>query len=157
MCQTKRTKRVDRTMIKIICLGKIKEDYLNELINDYKDRINKYHKLEIIELKDENNLLSEKQNIEKHLGKDDYIIALDINGEQLNSVSLAKKIDETFISHSTITFIIGSSEGLHEDIKARANYRLSFSKMTFPHGLFRGILLEQIYRSFKILTIGMKN
>ena len=70
----------------------------------------------------------------------------------LDSVSLAKKLDETFITHSTITFIIGSSEGLHEDIKKRANYRLSFSKMTFPHGLFRGILLEQIYRSFKILN-----
>ena len=139
-------------MIKIICLGKIKEEYLNNLTNDYKERINKYHKIEIIELKDENNLYNEKINIEKHLGKDDYVIALDIDGKEIDSISLAKKIDETFISHSTITFIIGSSEGLHEDIKNRANYRLSFSKMTFPHGLFRGILLEQIYRSFKILN-----
>ncbi len=139
-------------MIKIICLGKIKEDYLNNLINDYKTRINKYHKLEIIELKDENNLLNEKINIEHHITPNDYVIALDIDGNMLDSVSLAKKLDETFITHSTITFIIGSSEGLHEDIKKRANYRLSFSKMTFPHGLFRGILLEQIYRSFKILN-----
>lgn len=139
-------------MIKIICLGKIKEDYLNKLIEDYTKRINKYHKLEIIELKDENNLYNEKLNIEKHLGKEDYIIALDINGTMLDSVTFAKKLDETFITHSTITFIIGSSEGLHEDLKNRANYRLSFSQMTFPHGLFRGILLEQIYRSFKILN-----
>ncbi len=139
-------------MIKIICLGKIKENYLNDLINDYLKRINKYHKIEIIELKDENNLVNEKINIEKHLGKDDYIIALDIDGNQITSEELAKKIDETFITNSTITFIIGSSEGLHEDIKRKANYRLSFSKMTFPHGLFRGILLEQIYRSFKILN-----
>lgn len=139
-------------MIKIICLGKIKEDYLNNLINDYKTRINKYHKLEIIELKDENNLLNEKINIEYHITPNDYVIALDIDGNMLDSLSLAKKLDETFITHSTITFIIGSSEGLHEDIKKRANYRLSFSKMTFPHGLFRGILLEQIYRSFKILN-----
>ena len=139
-------------MIKIICLGKIKEDYLNNLINDYKTRINKYHKLEIIELKDEKNLLNEKINIEHHIALNDYVIALDIDGTMLDSVSLAKKLDETFITHSTITFIIGSSEGLHEDIKKRANYRLSFSKMTFPHGLFRGILLEQIYRSFKILN-----
>lgn len=139
-------------MIKIICLGKIKENYLNDLINDYLKRINKYHKIEIIELKDENNLVNEKINIEKHLGKDDYIIVLDIDGNQITSEELAKKIDETFITNSTITFIIGSSEGLHEDIKRKANYRLSFSKMTFPHGLFRGILLEQIYRSFKILN-----
>lgn len=139
-------------MIKIICLGKIKEDYLNKLIEDYKKRISRYHKIEIIELKDENDLLIEKNNIEKYISPQDYVIALDINGENIDSVSLAKKIDETFLNHGTITFIIGSSYGLHEDIKKRANYRLSFSKLTFPHGLFRGVLLEQIYRSFKILN-----
>lgn len=139
-------------MIKIICLGKIKEEYLNKLIEDYKKRISRYHKLEIIELKDENDLLIEKNNIEKYIGNQDYVIALDINGTELDSVSLAKKIDETFLSHGTITFIIGSSYGLHEDIKARANFRLSFSRLTFPHGLFRGVLLEQIYRAFKILN-----
>lgn len=139
-------------MIKIICLGKIKEDYLNKLIDDYKKRISRYHKLEIIELKDENDLAVEKTNIEKYIGSQDYVIALDIDGTNLDSVALAKKIDETFLSRGTITFIIGSSYGLHEDIKKRANFRLSFSKLTFPHGLFRGILLEQIYRSFKILN-----
>lgn len=139
-------------MIKIICLGKIKEDYLNKLIEDYKKRISRYHKIEIIELKDENDLLIEKNNIEKYISPQDYVIALDINGENIDSVSLSKKIDETFLNHGTITFIIGSSYGLHEDIKKRANYRLSFSKLTFPHGLFRGVLLEQIYRSFKILN-----
>lgn len=139
-------------MIKIICLGKIKEDYLNKLIEDYKKRISRYHKIEIIELKDENDLLIEKNNIEKYISPQDYVIALDINGENIDSISLAKKIDETFLNHGTITFIIGSSYGLHEDIKKRANYRLSFSKLTFPHGLFRGVLLEQIYRSFKILN-----
>lgn len=139
-------------MIKIICLGKIKEDYLNKLIEDYKKRISRYHKIEIIELKDENDLLIEKNNIEKYISPQDYVIALDIDGENIDSISLAKKIDETFLNHGTITFIIGSSYGLHEDIKKRANYRLSFSKLTFPHGLFRGVLLEQIYRSFKILN-----
>lgn len=139
-------------MIKIICLGKIKEDYLNKLIEDYQKRISRYHKIEIIELKDENDLTIEKNNIEKYISNQDYVIALDIDGNNLDSVSLAKKIDETFLHHSTITFIIGSSEGLHQDIKNRANYRLSFSKLTFPHGLFRGVLLEQIYRSFKILN-----
>lgn len=139
-------------MIKIICLGKIKEDYLNKLIEDYKKRISKYHKIEIIELNDTNDLEKEAVDISKHINSQDYVIALDIDGENLDSVSLAKKIDNTFLNHGTITFIIGSSNGLHHSIKNRANYRLSFSKLTFPHGLFRGILLEQIYRSFKILN-----
>jgi 23S rRNA (pseudouridine1915-N3)-methyltransferase len=139
-------------MIKIICLGKIKEDYLNKMIEDYTKRISKYHKLEIIELKDTNDLASEKVDILRHINSQDYVIALDIDGENIDSVALAKKIDSTFLTNGTIDFIIGSSYGLHEDIKKRANYRLSFSKMTFPHGLFRAILLEQLYRSFKILN-----
>lgn len=139
-------------MIKIICLGKIKESYLNELINDYKKRISKYHKLEIIELKDENDLLVEKNNIEKYIGNQDYIIALDIDGKELDSVSLSNKMNETFNHYGTITFIIGSSYGIHEELKNKAHFRLSFSKMTYPHGLFRGILLEQIYRAFKIMN-----
>ena len=133
-------------------MGKIKEDYLNKLIEDYKKRISRYHKIEIIELNDSNDLQKESVDILKHINNQDYVIALDIDGENLDSVSLAKKIDSTFLNYGTITFIIGSSFGLHEDIKRRANYRLSFSKLTFPHGLFRGILLEQIYRSFKILN-----
>ncbi len=139
-------------MIKLICMGKIKEDYLNKLIDDYKKRISRYHKIEIIELNDSNDLQKESVDIFKHINNQDYVIALDINGENLDSVSLAKKIDSTFLNYGTITFIIGSSFGLHDDVKRRANYRLSFSKLTFPHGLFRGILLEQIYRSFKILN-----
>ena len=133
-------------------MGKIKEDYLNKLIDDYKKRISRYHKIEIIELNDSNDLQKESVDILKHINNQDYVIALDINGENLDSVSLAKKIDSTFLNYGTITFIIGSSFGLHEDVKRRANYKLSFSKLTFPHGLFRGILLEQIYRSFKILN-----
>ena len=133
-------------------MGKIKEDYLNKLIDDYKKRISRYHKIEIIELNDSNDLQKESVDILKHINNQDYVIALDIEGENLDSVSLAKKIDSTFLNYGTITFIIGSSFGLHEDVKRRANYKLSFSKLTFPHGLFRGILLEQIYRSFKILN-----
>lgn len=139
-------------MIKLICMGKIKEEYLNKMIEDYKKRISRYHKIEIIELNDSNDLQKESVDILKHINNQDYVVALDINGENIDSVSLAKKIDTTFLSHGTITFIIGSSYGLHQDIKDRANYKLSFSKLTFPHGLFRGILLEQIYRSFKILN-----
>jgi 23S rRNA (pseudouridine1915-N3)-methyltransferase len=133
-------------------MGKIKEDYLNKLIEDYKKRISRYHKIEVIELNDSNDLQKESVDILKHINNQEYVIALDINGENLDSVALAKKIDSTFLNYGTITFIIGSSFGLHEDVKRRANYKLSFSKLTFPHGLFRGILLEQIYRSFKILN-----
>ena len=139
-------------MIKIICHGKIKEKYIEDLIQDYKKRISKYHKIEIIELKDYDNLEQEKNIIEKHIGNQDYVIALDIDGKIYDSEQLAKLIDSTFNCHGTITFIIGSSYGLHQEIKDRANLRLSFSKLTFPHGLFRGILLEQIYRAFKILN-----
>lgn len=139
-------------MIKIICLGKIKEEYLKKLISDYQKRISRYHRIEIIELNDYNDLKKEANDILNHISNQEYVIALDIAGNTLSSIELAQKIDKTFLNHSTITFIIGSSYGLDESIKKRANYRLSFSKLTFPHGLFRGMLLEQIYRSFKILN-----
>ena len=137
-------------MIKIITVGKIKENYLKEAINDYQKRINKYHKLEIIEIEDDN-IINEKDRILKHINKKDYLIALDIQGIELTSIELSKKIDNIFINNSNITFIIGGSNGIHDSIKNIVNYKLSFSKMTFPHQLFRLILLEQIYRSFKIL------
>lgn len=139
-------------MIKIICLGKIKEEYLKKLISDYQKRISRYHRIEIIELNDSNDLKKEANDILNHISNQEYVIALDIAGNTLSSIELAQKIDKTFLNHSTITFIIGSSYGLDESIKKRADYRLSFSKLTFPHGLFRGMLLEQIYRSFKILN-----
>lgn len=137
-------------MIKIIALGKLKEGYLNEFVADYLKRINKYHKIELIELKDEENLSNEAKNINKYIGTNDYVISLVIEGETMNSTDFAKLIDKTFLNYSTITFIIGSSTGLDESIKNRSNLKLSFSRLTFPHGLFRGILLEQIYRAFKI-------
>ncbi len=137
-------------MIKIICLGKIKEKYLEDLINDYLKRIQKYHKINLIELKDVNNLEIEANNILKYIDSKDYIISLDINGQNMNSLEFASLINQTFNNYSNITFIIGSSEGLSQKIKDKSNLLLSFSKFTFPHGLFRGILLEQIYRSFKI-------
>ena len=139
-------------MIKILCVGKIKENYLREMIMDYEKRISKYHKIEIIEVKDEDNLEKEKEHLLSFISPRDYVITLEILGSVMSSEDLAKKIDELFLNYSTITFVIGSSLGLHEDIKKRANLALSFSKFTFPHGLFRGILLEQIYRSFKILN-----
>ena len=139
-------------MIKILCVGKIKENYLRELIADYVKRISKYHKIEIIEVKDEDHLEKERDHLLPFISPRDYVITLEILGKTMTSEELAKKINELFLTHSTITFVIGSSLGLHEDVKKRANLALSFSKFTFPHGLFRGVLLEQIYRSFKILN-----
>lgn len=137
-------------MIKVICIGKIKENYLKELINDYKDRINKYHKLEIIELKDNEDIKKETQELLKHINKLDYNIALCINGLTYNSIDFSKHIETLFNNNSNITFIIGGSNGLEDLVINMCNERISFSKLTFPHGLFRGILLEQIYRAFKI-------
>ncbi len=137
-------------MIKIVCVGKIKEDYLNMLINDYAKRINKYHKLEIIEVKDNDNLDIETNNLLKVIDNKDYKIALCIEGVNYDSISFSKHLDNLFNYHSNITFIIGGSNGLSSKIIELCQEKISFSKLTFPHGLFRGILLEQIYRSFKI-------
>ena len=139
-------------MIKILCIGKIKEQYLNDLINDYKNRINKYHKIEIIELKD-SNINEEKNELLKHINSKDYNICMDIDGVEYSSIELSKLINDTFSNgYGNITFIIGGSDGIDKSVKEMCNKRLSFSKLTFPHGLFRGILLEQIYRSFKIIN-----
>lgn len=137
-------------MIKIICVGKLKEKYLTDACNEYLKRISKYTKIEIIELKD-SNINDEKEAILKHLNKD-YIICLDIDGIMIDSPTLAYKIDNILINNPNITFIIGGSFGLHDDIKRLSSYRLSFSRLTFPHQLFRVMLLEQIYRGFKILN-----
>lgn len=139
-------------MIKIICVGKLKEKYLNDLVNDYTKRINKYHKIEIIELKD-NGIYEEEKEIIKHINKKDYIITLCINGKSLTTLEFKDKIDKLLTSgYSNITFIIGGSDGLTDKVINMSNESISFSSLTFPHGLFRGILLEQIYRAFKILN-----
>ena len=144
-------------MIKIITVGKIKEKYFKDAIDEYLKRLSKYTKIDLIEVPDEDydikkTLLKEKDSITKHISDKHYIITLEIEGKELNSVELSNKINDTMINNSDITFIIGGSYGLHEDIKKISNYALSFSKMTFPHQLFRIMLLEQIYRSFKILN-----
>ena len=136
-------------MIKILCVGKIKETYLTDLINDYQKRINKYHKLEIIEIKDEG-IEKEEQILLKNIKPTDYVISLCLEGNSLSSLEFAKYLDKTLQINSNIIFVIGGSDGLGPLVKERSNYKLSFSQMTFTHGLFRGILLEQIYRAFKI-------
>ncbi len=139
-------------MIKIICIGKIKEKYLTSMINDYCLRIKKYHKIETVELPEERTLENEAENILKCINDKSYLILLDIEGIKLSSEDFSKLIDRTFISKSEIVFVIGSSLGLHKCLRDRANSIVSFSNMTFPHGLFRAILLEQIYRAFKIMN-----
>ena len=139
-------------MIKIICVGKIKENYLTELINDYKNRISKYHKIEIVELKD-NDINTESDSILNNVSSKDYNILLDIKGEKLDSISLSNIISSTFTNgYGNIAFIIGGSNGVNDKVKSIVNKKISFSDLTFPHGLFRGVLLEQIYSSFKIIN-----
>lgn len=143
-------------MIKIICVGKLKEQYLKDAVLEYSKRLSKYTKLEIIEINDVNVgdvssiLKKESEGILKYIDSKDYVITLEIEGKKLTSQELAQKIDDIFIHHSNITFVIGGSYGLIEEIKNRSNMSLSFSDLTFPHQLFRVMLLEQIYRAFKI-------
>ena len=138
-------------MIKIICVGKVKEKYLREAIADYQKRISRYHKIDIIEVED-SNMKEEAERINHYIKSNDYVITLEIDGNMITSLSFAEKINKTFIINSNITFVIGGSDGLDNSIKQRSNYSLSFSKLTFPHQLFRVILLEQIYRCLKILN-----
>ncbi len=136
-------------MIKILCVGKIKKEYLNYLIDDYLKRIQKYHKIEIQILKD-SDIDTESKDLIAKINKKDFNILLDIKGEEMDSKSFSELISDVFNFNSNITFIIGGSNGVAEKVKNVVNKKISFSKMTFPHGLFRGILLEQIYRAFKI-------
>lgn len=140
--------------MKVISVGKIKEKFFVEAINEYSKRISKYTKLEIIEIPDEaNESIAMKKEGEKILSKikdNDYVVTLEIEGNSLTSLEFAKKIDNNFNSNKNLTFVIGGSYGLDEAVKSRSNYKLSFSNLTFPHQLFRVILLEQIYRAYKI-------
>lgn len=143
-------------MIKIITVGQIKEKYLQDAISEYKKRLSKYTNIEVIEVKDEGlveevkAIKLEADKIKKHINDRDYIVTLEIEGKQMTSVEFANKIDNILIENSNIDFIIGGSYGLSDDIKNMSRLHLSFSKMTFPHQLFRVLLLEQIYRAYKI-------
>lgn len=144
--------------IDLIVVGKLKEKSMRSMCDEYTKRLSSYCKLNIIELKDESNSLDSKsvlkkeaEQINKVLDENSYIIVMDIDGNHITSEQFSKKINEiTTYENSKITFIIGGSLGISESIKAKAKYKLSFSKLTFPHQLFRVMLLEQIYRQFKI-------
>ena len=144
-------------MIKIICVGKIKEAYFREAIAEYQKRLTKYTKLEIVELMDVNHkeiaviLEKEKEKILSKIAPKDFVIILAIEGKSIDSVALANKIEVLQNASSDITFVIGGSYGLHDEVKKRGDYLLSFSKLTFPHQIFRILLLEQIYRSYRIM------
>lgn len=151
--------------ITLITVGKIKEKYLKDAIAEYSKRLSRYCKLEIIEVTDEKTpdhasesvedaiRSKEAERIQKYIKEDAHVITLEIGGKQLASEELAEKIDKLGIQGvSHIIFIIGGSIGLGREVLSRSDYALSFSKMTFPHQLMRVILLEQIYRSYRIIN-----
>lgn len=150
--------------IKIIAVGKIKEKYIQDGIKEYSKRLSRYCSLEIIEIDDEKapeNLSDKEMEIVKQkegerilskVPQNSYVIALVIEGKQLSSEDLAKKMQDLMIDgQSDVCFIIGGSLGLSDEVMARSNFKLSFSKMTFPHQMMRMILLEQVYRGWRII------
>jgi len=151
--------------ITLITVGKIKEKYLKDAIAEYTKRLSKYCKLEIIEVSDEKTPDNASETVEeqirskegerilKHIKDDAYVITLEIKGKQLTSEELADKIETLGIQGTShIIFVIGGSIGLGQEVLKRSDYGLSFSKMTFPHQLMRVILLEQVYRSYRIIS-----
>ena len=145
-------------MIKILCVGKVKDKHLQALIDDYVKKITRYHRIEIVEVRDEKITDDEKailnreaERVLEKIDPDEYVILMDLNGKTIDSVSFAKKIASIFVHRPTLCFVIGGSLGLGEALLKRADERIRMSDMTFLHQMCRLILLEQIYRSFKIL------
>lgn len=148
-------------MISIVAVGKIKEKSLSQLIEEYKKRIGAYSKIEIIEVSDEpsDRLSDEKvkeiegQRIIKQLKKDSYVILLSLKGKQMDSIKFSREIEKINTYNSShITFVIGGSVGVSEQVEQRADLLLKLSEMTFPHNIARLLILEQIYRAYKILN-----
>ena len=151
--------------ITILCVGKVKEKFYQDAIKEFQKRMSRYCKLDIVEVADEKTqeqssdleiqIIKDKEGerLLKHIKEDAYIICLAIDGKQLDSVELSEKMNQLFVTgNSHICFVIGGSLGISDNVLKRANYKLSFSKMTFPHQLMRVILLEQIYRGFRIMN-----
>ena len=148
--------------IDVVCVGKLKEQYLKDAILEYSKRLTKYCNFNIIELPDEKlpnklndslilNIKEKESNcIYEHIKKDSYIIALDLKGKQFSSEEFSNKIENISLINSNLTFIIGGSLGMSENLLNKCNELICFSKMTFPHQLIRIFLLEQIFRAFKI-------
>lgn len=150
--------------ITIITVGKLKEKYWKQAVDEYVKRLGAYTKIELIEVADEKDMdnmsekdieIAKKKEAERILAKvkdDSYVYTLEILGKQLDSVQLSQDIEQKMnTGKSHLTFIIGGSNGLHQSVLTRSNFALSFSKMTFPHQMMKVILLEQVYRSFRIM------
>jgi len=149
--------------INIVCVGKIKENYLKDAIGEYSKRLSRFCNLNIVELQDEKlpeklneSVINEIKNKEctkmiQAIKKDSYIICLDLKGKEFSSEDFSKKIENIALNfNSSITFVIGGTLGLNEEILSLASEKVCFSKMTFPHQLIRVFLLEQLFRAFKI-------
>ncbi|AIY83983.1 rRNA large subunit m3Psi methyltransferase RlmH [Clostridium baratii str. Sullivan] len=150
--------------ITLVTVGKLKEKYLKQAIDEYSKRLSRYCKLDIIELPDEktpdNASEKEEAQIKEKEGKailskikdNSYVVAMDLKGKQLTSEELSSLVERCGVKgNSNIVFVIGGSLGLSDEVIKRADYKLCFSKMTFPHQLFRVMLLEQVYRAFRIM------
>ncbi|MCR5796820.1 MAG: 23S rRNA (pseudouridine(1915)-N(3))-methyltransferase RlmH [Eubacterium sp.] len=149
----------------ILCVGKIKEKFFVDAIKEYTKRLSRYTKLEIVEVNDEKTKENasdrdieivqdmEGQRLLRHIDEGDYVVALDIQGKMYDSVQFADKLAKFEMErHKRVIFVIGGSLGICESVLKRANEKISFSKMTFPHQLMRVILLEQIYRGYRIIN-----
>ena len=148
--------------VNIICVGKLKESYLREAVEEYSKRMKPLCKLNVVELPEERTgdnpsdaeimrvITAESERIAQKIGKSDYVIAMCVEGKSISSEELSKKLEDIAMQSSTVDLIIGGSWGLSDELKSRSDVRLSMGRMTFPHQLCRVILLEQIYRAFQI-------
>lgn len=145
-------------MIKIICVGKLKENYWRDASQEYLKRLTKYSNIKLIEIPDCSiddpvvSLNKEKDLILKHIKPNEYLILLDVKSKQYSSENFSNKLNSILLQNSNITFLIGGSYGVHQEIKDLASLKISFSEMTFPHQLFRVMFLEQLYRAYKIMN-----
>ena len=149
--------------IKVVAVGKIKESYLRDEINEYSKRLSRYAKISIIEVDDEkikdNASIKEEDNVKKEEGKRllkqikdlDFVLLIDLHGQELDSISFSKIFEQIINSNSSIAVVIAGSLGFSQEVLDHADYRLCLSKMTFTHQVTRALILEQIYRAFKIM------
>lgn len=143
--------------INLVCVGNLKERFTKDEQAEYQKRLSAFCNLNIVEIKEQNqfenvDVTLQKEGLDILSKSKGYVILCDIGGKQLSSENFAQKIDKLMLENSTITFVVGGSYGVSEDVRKKANERISFSPMTFPHNMFRNMLLEQIYRAFTIIN-----